>query len=191
MKKVIIFSLAFLMVFAALSACRGRARVEEVTPPPPPPPEVEEQPTLEEVEKVEEPVVVKEPELTEEEIFMSKTLEEINLEAPLQMIHFDYDKYFIREDAKPVLEENAEWLNKYDSVVVLIEGHCDERGTEEYNLALGEKRAKSTLDYLSSLGVAPERIRTISYGKSLPLDPGHNEISWQKNRRGQFLIIRK
>lgn len=191
MKKVIIFSVAFLMVFAALYSCRGRERVEEVTPPPPPPPEVEEQPEVEEVEEVEEPVAVEEPELTEEEIFMSKTLEEINLEAPLQMIHFDYDKYFIRDDAKPVLEVNAEWLKKYDSAVILIEGHCDERGTEEYNLALGEKRAKSTLDYLSSLGVSADRIRTISYGKSMPLDPGHNKISWQKNRRAQFLIIRK
>ncbi len=190
MKKTIIFSLAFLMVFAALSSCRGRARVEEVTPPPPPP-EVEEQPEVETVEKVEEPVVVKEPELTEEEIFMSKTLEEINLEAPLQMIHFDYDKYFIREDAKLVLEANADWLKKYVAAVILIEGHCDERGTEEYNLALGEKRAKSTLDYLASLGISADRTRTISYGKSVPLDPEHNEISWQKNRRAQFLIIRK
>jgi peptidoglycan-associated lipoprotein len=191
MKKVIIISLAFFMVFAAFSACGGKAKVEEVTPPPPPPPEVEEQPELEEVEQVEEPVVVEEPEPTEEEIFMSKTLEEINLEAPMQMIHFDYDKYFIRDDAKPVLEENAEWLKKYDTAVVLIEGHCDERGTEEYNLALGEKRAKSTLDYLSALGVPADRIRTISYGKSLPLDPGHNDVSWQKNRRAQFLVIRK
>ncbi len=191
MKKIIIFSLAFLMVLGALSSCGGGARVEEVTPPPPPPPEVEEQPEVETVEKVEEPVVVKEPELTEEEIFMSKTLEEINLEAPLQMIHFDYDKYFIRDDAKPVLEANADWLKKYDAAVILIEGHCDERGTEEYNLALGEKRAKSTLDYLASLGISADRIRTISYGKSMPLDPEHNEISWQKNRRAQFLIIEK
>ena len=191
MKKAIIFSLAFLMVLGALSSCGGRARVEEVTPPPPPPPEVEEQPEVETVEKVEEPVVVKEPELTEEEIFMSKTLEEINLEAPLQMIHFDYDKYFIRDDAKPILEANADWLKKYDSAAILIEGHCDERGTEEYNLALGEKRAKSTLDYLASLGIPTDRIRTISYGKSVPLDPEHNEISWQKNRRAQFLIIKK
>ena len=190
MKKAIIFSLAFLMVFAALSSCRSRARVEEVTPPPPPP-EVVEQPEVETVEKVEEPVVVKEPELTEEEIFMSKTLEEINLEAPLQMIHFDYDKYFIRDNAKFVLEANADWLKKYDAAVILIEGHCDERGTEEYNLALGEKRAKSTLDYLTSLGIPTDRTRTISYGKSVPLDPEHNEISWQKNRRAQFLIIRK
>jgi peptidoglycan-associated lipoprotein len=191
MKKVIIISVVFFMVFAAFSACGGRAKVEEVIPPPPPPPEVEEQPELEEVEEVEEPVVVEEPEPTEEEIFMSKTLDEINLEAPLAMIHFDYDKYFIRDDAKPVLEANAEWLKKFSTAVVLVEGHCDERGTEEYNLALGEKRAKSTLDYLSSLGVPSDRIRTISYGKSLPLDPGHNEVSWQKNRRAQFLIIKK
>ena len=190
MKKLIVISVVFFMVFAAFSACGGRAKVEEVTPPPPPP-EVEEQPEVEEVEEVEEPVVIEEPEPTEEEIFMSKSLEEINLEAPMQMIHFDYDKYFIRDDAKPVLEENAEWLKKYDTVVVLVEGHCDERGTEEYNLALGEKRAKSTLDYLSALGVPADRIRTISYGKSLPLDPGHNDVSWQKNRRAQFLVIRK
>jgi len=190
MKKAIIFSLAFLMVFAALSSCRGRAIVEEVTPPPPPP-EVEEQPEVETVEKVEEPVIVKEPELTEEEIFMSKTLEEINLEAPLQMIHFDYDKYFIRDDAKFVLEANADWLKKYDAPVIHIAGHCDDRGTEEHNLALGEKTAKSTLDYLASLGIPTDRIRTISYGKSMPMDPEHNEISWQKNRRAQFLIIRK
>ena len=186
MKKTIIFSLAFLMVFAALSSCRGRTKVEEVAPPPP---EVIEQPKVETV--VEEPVVVKEPELTEEEIFMRKTLEEINLEAPLQKIHFDFDKYFIRDDAKPVLEANADWLKKYDAIGILVEGHCDERGTEEYNIALGEKRAKSTLDYLASLGISPDRVRTISYGKSMPLDPEHNEISWQKNRRAQFLIIKK
>jgi len=187
MKKTIIFSLFCLLIFAFLVSCR--AKVEEVAPPPPPPPpEVKEQPK---VEKVEEPIVVKEPELTEEEIFMSKSLEEINLEAPLQMIHFDFDKYFIRDDAKPVLETNAEWLKKFETIVILIEGHCDERGTEEYNLALGEKRAKSTLDYLASLGIPSERIRIISYGKSLSLDPGHNEIAWQKNRRAQFLIIRK
>jgi len=107
------------------------------------------------------------------------------------MIHFDFDKYFIREDAKPVLEDNAAWLKKYNSVKVLIEGHCDERGTEEYNLALGEKRAKSTLDYLVSLGISPSRLKIISYGKSQSLDPGHNEVAWQKNRRSQFTIIEK
>lgn len=184
MKKLVILSLVCLLVFAFFLSCRKK--VEEA--PPPPPPQVKEQPK---VEKVEKPPVVKEPELTEEEIFMAKSLEEINKEALLAMIHFDYDKYFIRNDAKPVLEENATWLKKFNTARVLIEGHCDERGTEEYNLALGEKRAKSTLDYLISLGVSPDRMEIISYGKSQPQDPGHNEVAWQKNRRAQFTIIAK
>lgn len=184
MKKAIILSLACFLVFNFLVSCRKK--VEEV--PFPPPPQVKEQPK---VEKVEEPPVVKEPELTEEEIFLRKSLEEINNEAPLNMVHFDYDKYFIRDDAKPVLEANAQWLNKFKTVEILIEGHCDERGTEEYNMALGEKRAKNTFDYLVSLGISSNRIKTISYGKSQPIDPGHNEISWQKNRRAKFTIIAK
>ncbi len=182
MKKLIILFLACFLVFSFLVSCRKQ--VEEI---PPPPPQVKEQPKVEKVEKV----VVKEPELTEEEIFMQKSLEEINTETPLVMIHFDFDKYFIREDAKPGLESNTAWLKKFTTVKILIEGHCDERGTEEYNLALGEKRAKSTFDYLVSLGISQDRIKTISYGKSQPLDLGHNEISWQKNRRAQFTIIEK
>lgn len=183
MKKTLIFTLVFFLVFSFFLSCRKK--VEEV---PPPPPQVKEQPK---VEKVEKPPVVKEPELTEEEIFMAKSLEEINKDVPLMMIHFDFDKFFIRDDAKSVLEENAKWMKKWTSVRILIEGHCDERGTEEYNLALGEKRAKSTLDYLSSLGIAADRIEIISYGKSQPLDPGHNEVAWQKNRRAQPTIIAK
>ncbi len=188
MKKLIILTLACLLIFAFFISCRKKA--EQVPPPPPPRPiQVEEQPQPEKV--VEEPAVVREPELTEEEIFMKKSLEEMNVEAPLVMIHFDFDKYFIREDAKPVLQTNAEWLNTYKSLRILIEGHCDERGTEEYNLALGERRAKSTFDYLVSLGISADRIRTISYGESQPLDPGHNEVAWEKNRRAYFRIIGK
>jgi len=183
MKKTLILSLVVFLVLGSVISCRKK--VEEA---PPPPPQAKEQPK---VEKVEEPPVVKEPELTEEEIFQQKSLEEINAEKPLEMIHFDYDKYFIREDAKPVLESNAAWLNKWESVKLLIEGHCDERGTEEYNLALGEKRAKSTMDYLVSLGISADRLKIISYGKSQPLDPGHNETAWAKNRRAQFTIIAK
>lgn len=183
MKKLIVISLAMILVFAFAVSCKKK--VEEV--PPPPPPQVKEQPK---VEKVVEPVV-KEPVLTEEDIFNKKTLDELNSEKPLAMIHFDYDKFFVREDAKPVLEANARWLNKWTSVRILIEGHCDERGTEEYNLALGEKRAKSTQDYLISLGVSADRMKIISYGKSQPIDPGHNETAWQLNRRAQFLLIAK
>ncbi|MCJ7579170.1 MAG: peptidoglycan-associated lipoprotein, partial [Candidatus Aminicenantes bacterium] len=103
MKKTIVFSLAFLLIFGFFISCKKK--VEET--PPPPPPQVKEQPK---VEKVEAPVVVKEPELTEEDIFMQKSLEELNRESNLRMIHFDYDKYFIREDAKPILEANAAYL---------------------------------------------------------------------------------
>jgi len=181
MKKIVILSLTVILVFGFFISCRKK--VQEA---PPPPPQVQEQPKVEEVK---EPV--KEPVLTEEEIFARKTLEELNQEQPLKMIHFDYDKYFIREDAKPVLETNAMWLKKWTSVKLLIEGHCDERGTEEYNMALGENRAKSTFDYLVSLGISPDRLKTISYGKSQPLDPGHNEIAWAKNRRAHFTIIEK
>jgi peptidoglycan-associated lipoprotein len=184
MKKTIVFSLAFLLLFGFFISCKKK--VEET--PPPPPPQVKEQPK---VEKVEAPVVVKEPELTEEDIFMQKSLEELNRETNLSMVHFDYDKYFIREDAKPVLEANAAYMKKWSSVKILIEGHCDERGTEEYNLALGEKRAKSAFDYLVSLGIPANRIKTISYGKSQPMDSGSNEIAWQKNRRAQPTIIEK
>jgi peptidoglycan-associated lipoprotein len=183
MKKLIILVLASALVFMVLISCRGK--IKEVAPPPP---QAQEQPK---VEKVEEAPAVKEPQLSEEEIFMSKSLEQINKEAPLDMIHFDYDRYFIREDAKPVLETNAVWLKKFKTAKVLIEGHCDERGTEEYNMALGERRAKSTSDYLITLGISPDRMKIISYGKSQPLDPSSNEIAWQKNRRAQFTIIEK
>jgi len=182
MKKILILSLSCLLVIAFFASCRKQ--VEEA---PPPPPQVKEQPK---VEKVEAPQV-KEPVLTEAEIFAKKTLEELNSEAPINTIHFDYDKFFVRDDAKSVLEQNAAWLKKWTSVKVLIEGHCDERGTEEYNLALGEKRAKSTFDYLVSMGISANRLKTISYGKSQPADTGSNEIAWQKNRRAKFTIIEK
>jgi peptidoglycan-associated lipoprotein len=177
---ILIFVCTLILVFS--TSCKPKAKT---TPPPPP---VKQQPK---VEKVEEAPAVKKPAMTEEEIFMSKSLEQVNLEAPLKMIHFDYDQYVIREDARPTLEGDSAWMKRFSSAKVLIEGHCDERGTEEYNLALGEKRAKATSDYLASLGVAPERMKVISYGKSQPLDTGHSEASWQKNRRAQFLIIEK
>ena len=183
MKRTLILVMicAVALVFAV--SCKPKTK-----PTPPPPPQVKEQPK---VEKVVEPAPVKKPEPTEEELFMSKSIEALNKEKPLAMIYFDYDKYFIRDDAKPVLEANSTWLKKWRTTKILIEGHCDERGTEEYNLALGEKRAKSSSDYLVSLGVPADRLRTISYGKSQPLDMGHDEAAWAKNRRAQFLIIEK
>jgi len=182
LKKIAIFAFIFVLALAFTTSCKPK------TKPTPPPPPSQEQPK---VEKVDDAASVKKPALTEEEIFMSKSLEQVNLEAPLKMIHFDYDQYAVRQDARPTLEGNAAWMKKFTSAKILIEGHCDERGTEEYNLALGEKRAKSSYDYLVSLGVSPDRMKVISYGKSQPLDSGQNEAAWQKNRRAQFLIIEK
>ncbi len=107
-----------------------------------------------------------------------------------QDIHFDFDKYDIREDAKPILKALSDYLIKNNNQRVLVEGHCDERGTNEYNLALGDKRARATKDYLVSLGIPSARIDTISYGEEKPLCKEHNEDCWAKNRRAHFIIIK-
>jgi peptidoglycan-associated lipoprotein len=146
----------------------------------------------EKVEKVEEVTPkVEKPQLTDEELFQRRTLEELNRMGYLKRINFDFDKYFIRNDMKSTLEQNARWLLKYPTVVVTIDGHCDERGTEEYNMALGEKRAESAKKYLLNLGVPGERMKTVSYGKIKPLVKGVDEESYFKNRRDEFTIIKK
>jgi peptidoglycan-associated lipoprotein len=103
---------------------------------------------------------------------------------------FDFDRYNIRSDARAVLDSVASWLNKNRDINVLIEGHCDERGTNEYNLALGEKRANATKDYLVSKGIAPSRMNTLSYGEERPACTAQNENCWQKNRRAHFVVTR-
>ncbi|OGP91821.1 MAG: peptidoglycan-associated lipoprotein [Deltaproteobacteria bacterium RBG_16_47_11] len=109
----------------------------------------------------------------------------------LKDIHFNFDKYDIRPEDAAILKENAALLKKFPNVKIQIEGHCDERGTLEYNLALGERRANRAKDYLVSLGISTARISTISYGKEKPLDPGHNEEAWAKNRRAHTIITGK
>jgi peptidoglycan-associated lipoprotein len=126
-------------------------------------------------------VAKKEPGI-EGQIFESKLLKDI---------HFDFDEYDIRPGDAEILKENAALLKKFSNVKIQIEGHCDERGTIEYNLALGERRANNAKQYLISLGISPDRISTISYGKERPLDPGHNEETWAKNRRVHLIILSK
>ncbi len=109
----------------------------------------------------------------------------------LKDVHFNFDKYDIRPEDTAILKENAALLKKFSNVKIQIEGHCDERGTVEYNLALGERRANKTKDFLVSLGISTDRISTISYGKERPLDPGHNEEAWAKNRRAHTIITAK
>ena len=103
-------------------------------------------------------------------------------------IYFDFDRYDLSTDARETLKANGNWLKANPSAVVQMEGHCDERGTTEYNLALGAKRAQVAKDYLVTLGVPAERLSTISYGKELPVCADHNEECWQKNRRDRFII---
>jgi len=108
--------------------------------------------------------------------------------GPLKEIYFDFDKYDLRADARATLKANATWLKSNPSARVEIEGHCDERGTNEYNLALGAKRAKAATDYLVSLGIAAERISTISYGEEIPVCKERGEDCYQKNRRARFVV---
>ena len=107
--------------------------------------------------------------------------------SEFQDIHFDFDQSFIREDARPTLRTVADYLKANPAASILIEGHCDERGTAEYNIALGERRAESTKSYLVSLGVKAGALSTVSFGEEKPLDPGHDEAAWAKNRRAHFV----
>ncbi|HEX5773022.1 MAG TPA: peptidoglycan-associated lipoprotein Pal [Geomobilimonas sp.] len=133
------------------------------------------------------------PTQTVKEAPISVTEETSQATAPvsaLDKIYFDFDSFTLSQAARDTLAKNAEILLKKLSGKVQIEGHCDERGSDEYNLALGEKRAKSAMNYLVTLGVPAERLSVISYGKEKPAEPGHDEAAWAKNRRGEFVIIK-
>lgn len=132
--------------------------------------------------ELEKSLVAKKEQGIEGEVFESKLLKDIR---------FDYDKYDIRRVDEGILRENAAFLKKNPKMKIQIEGHCDERGTVEYNLALGERRANNTKRYLVSLGITSDRISTISFGKERPLDPGHNEEAWAKNRRAHIVVLSK
>jgi peptidoglycan-associated lipoprotein len=110
--------------------------------------------------------------------------------GPLEDIHFEYDQADLTDQARGILERNAQWINAHPAAKVRVEGHCDDRGTVEYNLALGERRAQSTRDYLVSLGVAGDRLATVSYGKERPVDTGMSESAYARNRRAHFAVSR-
>jgi len=116
------------------------------------------------------------------------TFQEAVREFQNQHIYFDFDKYDLRPDARAVLDRKVGFLNSNASVRVQIEGHCDERGTNAYNMALGERRANAAKQYLSTAGISAGRLTTMSYGEERPADPGHNEAAWAKNRCDQFVV---
>jgi peptidoglycan-associated lipoprotein len=163
----IVMMLAVVMVLPACSKKEAPPVEEEITPaeevpPPPPPPVVEEEPAVIEEEEVE----------------------------PLELadVFFDFDKYNIKGEYKSVLENNAEELMSRPDAVLVIEGHCDERGTAEYNLALGERRAKAVMDFYVAYGVPADRLSIISYGEERPFAYGSNEEAWAKNRRAHMVV---
>ncbi len=138
-------------------------------------------------ETVTEPVTEPVPsvEVTEE---LPEDIQELNRRGYLKDVFFDTDRYDLKPEARAALAENAAWLQKHPTVKILVEGHCDERNTREYNLALGERRANAVRDYLVFLGVSPDRIETISYGEERPFALGHDESAWRLNRRAHFVI---
>jgi len=141
-------------------------------------------------EPVAEPTVVP-PEPVRDDAISSASLDDLNKSSPLKPVYFELDSSDLSPVAQKALDENAALLKRYSSWAVTVEGHCDERGTAEYNLALGERRAIAARAYLVSLGIPADRLRTVSYGKEFPFDPGHEETAFSKNRRAHFVITAK
>ena len=139
---------------------------------------------------VSEPVPVP-PEPLGDDSISGKSLDDLNRDSPLKPLFFELDSSDVSADGQKVLQDNATVLKRYGTWQVTIEGHADERGTAEYNLALGERRALAAKNYLVSLGIPADKIKTVSYGKEFPFDPGHDEGAWSKNRRAHFVITAK
>jgi peptidoglycan-associated lipoprotein len=129
--------------------------------------------------------------LSEDELFRRKSLADLNAERPLSDAFFDYDDYKLRDDQRAALDKDATWMKKWPQTVVTIEGHCDERGTAEYNVALGSRRATAVAEYLQSLGIPSSRIQMTSLGKEAPFCHDAGEGCWSQNRRGHFVITAK
>jgi peptidoglycan-associated lipoprotein len=191
LKTLVLVLLAVLIVI--LPACRTKKTPAPVTAPTPvvtapPPPPVAATP-------VEPPkdFVREEPKVAEETL--PSDIDELNRVAQqrgyIQDAFFAFDESTLTADAQAALTSSASWLKKNPQYNLLIEGHCDERGTEQYNLALGDRRANTAKDYLSTLGIDAGRIRTVSYGEERPFDPGHDEAAWAKNRRDHLVLIGK
>jgi peptidoglycan-associated lipoprotein len=184
-------AVTLLVVLLALSGACAKKQPPIARPMPPPPPDsTTATPPPEPPEPVQEPGGVP-PEPVPEDSILSGSIDDINRNSPLQPAFFALDSSEIDATAQRALEHNAEMLKKYSNFQISIEGHADERGTAEYNLALGERRAVSARNYLVSLGISADRVKIVSYGKEFPFDPGHNEEAWAKNRRAHFVVTAK
>jgi peptidoglycan-associated lipoprotein len=175
------------VLVAGIAGCKkNQPPVARPLPPPPPPTASTTTPTPPAPSR--EPMP---PEPLPSDDVAGRSLDDLNRDSPLRPVFFDLDSSDVDDAGRTILQANAAVLKKYSTWVITIEGHCDERGTAEYNLALGERRAVSARQYLISLGLDAGRLRTVSYGSEFPFDPGHQESAWSRNRRAHFVITAK
>jgi peptidoglycan-associated lipoprotein len=191
MRAVRAFGAITLALAMTVTACGGKKKPAAAPPPPPPAEAPRTTPTPPPPPPAPPPAAPQPHVPTDDEIFASKTLDQLNAEKPLGDAYFDLDQQSIRDDAKQALQKDADWMKRWGTTKVMIEGHSDERGSAEYNLALGERRATAVRDYLVNLGVATDRIQLVSKGKEAPVCSDHAEPCWQQNRRGHFVITAK
>ena len=182
-------SIAILVAALSVAACAKRQK-PVAAPMPQPPPSVADRPAVTSAgpTRIDEALPVPAQPALSDDSAAIRTLDDLNRNSPLQPVFFTLDSADVDDAGRETISANAEILKKNPKWVVTIEGHCDERGTAEYNLALGERRAIAVKTFLVSLGISPDRVRTISYGKEFPFDPGRTEEAMSKNRRGHFVI---
>ena len=179
-----------LLLTVVVAGCKGKAKPPVARPMPPPAADINNPPAPPEPPKpISEPVIV--PPMPADDAIGSKSLDDLNRDSPLRPLLFELDSSDVSGPGLQVMQSNAEILKKYPTMQITIEGHCDERGTAEYNLALGERRALAAKNYLVSLGISADKIKTVSYGKEFPFEAGHDEAAWSKNRRAHFVITAK
>ncbi len=184
-RNAVLTVVLMLMLVVSVAGCKKKAPetapappVEAVEPPTPapPPPQIEVEPDF-----PPEPFVEEKPDI-------NTLISDWNRSGVLQTVYFAYDSTDLNDSTRRILRNNADWLKAHQDVNVLVEGNCDERGTIEYNLSLGQRRADAVRSYLTSLGLTRARARIITYGEERPIDPGHNETAWAKNRRAAFVV---
>jgi peptidoglycan-associated lipoprotein len=192
-RHVLVIGLSLIVTAAA--ACHKKvpppAAAAPAPPPPPPPATTPATPPPPPTAPPAPAAVATPPPLSEEEIFNRKSLDQLNAEKPLGDVFFEYDKSDLSAEGRSALQKDADWMKKWTKTVVTVEGHCDSRGSAEYNLALGDRRANAAKEYLVSLGIPTSRITVVSKGKEQPFCSDETESCWQQNRRGHFVITAK
>src|SRR6476660_7747225 len=190
MRSLRVLAVTVLVAAAIATAACGKKKVETPAPPPPPPPPASATPATPPPPPPPPPAPAPPPP-TEEQLFAKMTLDELNAKGVLADGFFLYDSVELTPDGRAVLQKDTDYLKKWTSTKVMIEGHADSRGTNEYNLALGERRADTARDYVVSLGIPSERVTIVSKGEEQPVCRDENEACWQKNRRGHFVFTAK